>query len=146
VLAAVNDDERTVGELRWGLVQLVVTRPDSNEALDVHARIETTRRRGCIERRCNSAGARPSPTANYARMPVMLDVDGANAWIEPGKREAEALLEILVPPVSVWTARDVGRRVRNVRYDDPGLIAEEPQSRARFTKALASVDRRFRSE
>jgi len=79
-------------------------------------------------------------------MPVMLDVDGANAWIEPGKREAEALLEILVPPVSVWTARDVGRRVRNVRYDDPGLIAEEPQSRARFTKALASVDRRFRSE
>jgi len=30
-------------------------------------------------------------------MPVVLDVDGANAWIEPGKREPEALLEILVP-------------------------------------------------
>ncbi len=52
-----------------GTRPLVVTRPESNEALDVHARIETTRRRGCIERRCNSAGARPSPTATMRECP-----------------------------------------------------------------------------
>jgi len=63
----------------------------------------------------------------HSRMPVVLSVNEARAWLEPGKREPSALLDLLAPtPASLWTAHDVDRRVGNVRYDDPALIVEVP--------------------
>ena len=45
----------------------------------------------------------------YSRMPVILDVEEARAWLEPGRREPSALLEILAP-----TPAAPGRRTTSV--------------------------------
>jgi len=79
---------------------------------------ETWRSRDSDERRrsCTIITQPPNEFAEriHSRLPVVLDVDGANAWIEPGKREPEALLEMLIPsPASAGTANHVSRRVES---------------------------------
>jgi len=186
ILAAINDDERTVSALRWGLVPWWSEGPKSMKLTTFNARIETiaTSRvyREALEKRrcaifadgyfewhkeldgsktpvwiyrkdeqpfvfaglwetwrsretnerlrsCTIITQPPNEFAEriHSRMPVVLDVDEARAWLEPGKGKPADLLEILAPsPAALWTAHDVDRRVGNFRYDDPGLIAELP--------------------
>jgi putative SOS response-associated peptidase YedK len=60
----------------------------------------------------------------HPRMPVVLDVERARAWLAPGEREAAGLLELLAPAASEgWTANPVAPRVGNARFDDAALIA-----------------------
>ena len=59
----------------------------------------------------------------HSRMPVALDVDQGRAWLEPGPRDSIDLLNILTPtPAELWKAHPVGRRVGNVRFDEPSII------------------------
>jgi putative SOS response-associated peptidase YedK len=63
-------------------------------------------------------------SAIHSRMPVVLDVERARAWLAPGERPTSALLELLTPsPDEWWTANPVAPRVGNARFDDPALIA-----------------------
>jgi putative SOS response-associated peptidase YedK len=62
--------------------------------------------------------------AIHSRMPVVLDVERANAWLAAGEADPAALLELLAPgPPEGWTANPVAPRVGNARFDDEALIA-----------------------
>ena len=62
--------------------------------------------------------------AIHSRMPAVLDVERARAWLEPGERDAAELLDLLeATPASGWAAHPVAPRVGNVRFDDAALIA-----------------------
>lgn len=62
--------------------------------------------------------------AIHSRMPVVLDVERARRWLEPGERDAASLLDLLAcAPAPEWTANPVAPRVGNARFDDPALIA-----------------------
>jgi len=57
-------------------------------------------------------------------MPVVLDLDVADAWLAPGERDPNELLALLEPQAGGrWAAHEVDPRVGNVRNDDPTLIA-----------------------
>ena len=68
----------------------------------------------------------------HSRMPVVLDIGHADAWLAEGERDPNDLLAILQPPrhpelvdgpQHIWAAHPVAPRVGNARFDDPALIA-----------------------
>ena len=183
VVVLLNDAERSVEEVRWGLVPPDAEHPSAVKLSTFNARIETvakapTYRDAFHTRRCTifadgfyewradaDGGKTPlwihraddepfvfaglwdvwnSPSGNetitsasiitqpanafmatiHSRMPVVLDVAAANAWLEPGERDAGDLLALLAPsPSEWWTANPVAPRVGNARFDDEKLIA-----------------------
>lgn len=183
VVVLLNDAERTVEEVRWGLVPPDAEHPSAVKLSTFNARIETvakapTYRDAFHTRRCAifadgfyewrgdaDGGKTPlwihrtddepfvfaglwdvwrSPSSDetitsasiitqpanafmatiHSRMPVVLDVAAANAWLEPGERDAGDLLALLAPsPSEWWTANPVAPRVGNARFDDEKLIA-----------------------
>jgi putative SOS response-associated peptidase YedK len=182
VVAVLNDAQRSVEEVRWGLVPPRAEHPAAVKLSTFNARIETvakapTYRAAFHERRCAifadgfyewrqdaDGGKTPmwihrtddepfvfagvwevwhSPASDetvtsatiitqpanafmatiHSRMPVVLDVERAKAWLAPGEADS-ALLELLAPsPPEGWTANPVAPRVGNARFDDPALIA-----------------------
>jgi putative SOS response-associated peptidase YedK len=188
VPAVLNDPERHVREVRWGLIPPHAPHPSALKLTTFNARIETvagarTYRDAFRARRCalladgffewrkdedggktplwihrtddapfafagiwelwfardggetiTSASMITEPATGFmeaihTRMPVVLDLEGANRWLEHGEREPAELLAAL-PPVlpGEWTARPVGPRVGNPRFDDPSLIAAVPDA------------------
>lgn len=72
----------------------------------------------------------------HSRMPVVLDLAKAGAWLTPGERDTAALLDLLAPrPSEGWSAHPVAPRVGNARFDDPQLIAAVPDT-AKMTPSL----------
>ncbi len=60
----------------------------------------------------------------HNRMPVILDQDGVDQWLEPDLREAAAVLPLLAPCADdVLAAYPVAPLVNNVRTEGPELIA-----------------------
>jgi putative SOS response-associated peptidase YedK len=60
----------------------------------------------------------------HQRMPVVLDGDGLDLWLDPAATDPAAVLGLLVPcPDDVLTAYPVAPLVNNVRNDGPELIA-----------------------
>ena len=60
----------------------------------------------------------------HSRMPVVLDIARAHAWLATGERDPAELLAILEPsPTDIWAAHPVAPRVGNARFDDQALIA-----------------------
>ena len=62
----------------------------------------------------------------HHRMPVILDAEGAEAWLDP-TTPPEKLQALLRPCPGAWIeAHEVGAAVGNVRNDDAGLILPVP--------------------
>jgi putative SOS response-associated peptidase YedK len=63
--------------------------------------------------------------AIHDRMPVVLNPEALEVWLDPGfdREEHDALL--VAPPSGTVRHHPVDRRVGNVRVNEPGLIAEE---------------------
>jgi putative SOS response-associated peptidase YedK len=60
----------------------------------------------------------------HSRMPVVLDLERAWAWLAAGDADSAALLALLEPsPSQWWTAHPVAPRVGNARFDDAQLVA-----------------------
>ncbi|HEY5350014.1 MAG TPA: SOS response-associated peptidase [Candidatus Lustribacter sp.] len=183
IVAVLNDPERRVEEVRWGLVPPHAEHPSAVKLSTFNARIETiaeapTYREAFRARRCaifadgfyewrrdDDGGKTPlwihrtddepfvfagvwevwhssssdetitsasiiTQPANafmatiHSRMPVVLDLATANAWLEAGERDSAALLDVLgAGPPHGWTANPVAPRVGNARFDDAALIA-----------------------
>jgi len=183
VVAVLNDPQRSVEEVRWGLVPPDAEHPSAVKLSTFNARIETiakapTYRDAFHTRRCAifadgfyewradpDGGKTPlwihrtddepfvfaglwdvwhSPSGDttltsativtqpanaflaaiHPRMPVVLEVAAANAWLAEGERSTPELLELLAPsPPEWWTANPVAPRVGNARFDDAALIA-----------------------
>lgn len=181
ITAVLNDADRSVEDVRWGLVPPNAEHPSSMKLSTFNARIETiakapTYRESFRARRCAifadgffewrgdaDGGKTPmwihrkdgepfvfaglwdvwrgdgesvtsativTQPANafmetiHSRMPVVLDIARANAWLAEGEREPDDLFALLEPsPPDVWTANPVAPRVGNARFDDPALIA-----------------------
>jgi putative SOS response-associated peptidase YedK len=63
----------------------------------------------------------------HNRMPVILNRDAYNFWLDPGTHEAEEFKDILVPyPASEMEAYQVSTRVNKPGYDSPELIKPVP--------------------
>lgn len=59
----------------------------------------------------------------HNRMPVRLDRDRWDTWLDPGNHDVTALLELLYAPATVaLRARPVGTRVNSARNDGPELV------------------------
>ena len=57
-------------------------------------------------------------------MPVVLDRDGIDLWLDDEATDPAEVLGLLMPyPDDVLTAYEVGSEVGNVRNDGPELIA-----------------------
>jgi putative SOS response-associated peptidase YedK len=181
IAAILNDDERRVAEVRWGLVPPHAEHPSAVKLSTFNARIETiakapTYRDAFRARRCaifadgfyewradadggktpmyihrtdgepfvfaglwdvwhgadeelTSATIVTQPAnafmeAIHSRMPVVLDLDRARAWLAPGERDSAELLALLEPsPPQWWAAHPVAPRVGNARFDDAQLVA-----------------------
>jgi len=61
----------------------------------------------------------------HHRMPVVLEGDVLEEWLDPANHDKPELESLLVPsPAGTLAHRAVGREVGNVRNDGPGLIEE----------------------
>jgi putative SOS response-associated peptidase YedK len=183
IAALLNDAERRLEEVRWGLVPPHAEHPSAMNLSTFNARIETiakapTYRDAFRARRCAifadgfyewradpDGGKTPiyvhrtdeqpfvfaglwdvwhgaasddavtsativTQPANafmqtiHSRMPVVLDLERARAWLAPGERDTAELLALLEPsPPDAWTAHPVAPRVGNARFDDAQLTA-----------------------
>lgn len=72
-----------------------------------------------------TTSANPEVAPIHDRMPVVLERDVLDAWLDPSLGRPDEL-EALLRPASTGTlaVRAVGPRVGNVRNDDPALIEE----------------------
>ncbi|MGH2929609.1 MAG: SOS response-associated peptidase, partial [Solirubrobacteraceae bacterium] len=62
----------------------------------------------------------------HDRMPVVLEPDLLDVWLDPGDADRAELDPLLRPaPAGTLVHHRVSRRVGNVRNDDPRLIEEE---------------------
>ena len=77
-----------------------------------------------------TAGANDMMAPIHDRMPVMLQEDAWERWLDPGRLEGEALAELkglLVPSDEEWLELyPVSRRVNDVRNDGPDLVEQIP--------------------
>lgn len=68
--------------------------------------------------------AAPPVAALHDRMPVMLDHDVWDLWLDPGRRDVAQLSELLAPAVPAGlTTRRVATLVNDVRNEGPELAA-----------------------
>jgi putative SOS response-associated peptidase YedK len=59
----------------------------------------------------------------HDRMPVIVPAGSWEAWLDPDRRDVEALAPLLVPaPVDGWLAYPVDPRVNRARHDEPGNV------------------------
>lgn len=59
----------------------------------------------------------------HDRMPVIVDVDDVDRWLDPEVRDPDAVADLLEPSPSEWLdAYEVSAAVSNVRNDGPELI------------------------
>ena len=64
----------------------------------------------------------------HHRMPVVLESDQLEEWLDPANRDKPELESLLVPsPSGTLVHRPVARTVGNVRNDGPGLIEALPE-------------------
>lgn len=64
----------------------------------------------------------------HDRMPVILDPEAEDAWLDPEVREVGAVRELLAPLApEALRAVSVSRRVNSPRNDDPDLIRAVPE-------------------
>ncbi|MGF1641644.1 MAG: SOS response-associated peptidase [Rhodospirillales bacterium] len=68
-----------------------------------------------------TTAANAALTPIHDRMPAILTAERFDAWLDPAAQPA-ALRALLVPYPGAMTARPVGRRINDVRNDDPGCI------------------------
>ncbi len=182
IVAMLNDPERRVEEVRWGLIPPRAEHPSAVRLSTFNARIETVGRATMYRdafraRRCaifadgfyewrqdDDGGKTPlwihraddepfvfagiwdvwySPSSDetiagasiitqpanafmsaiHSRMPAVLDLAAADAWLAAGERDPAALLELLATSrPEGWTANPVAPRVGNARFDDAALI------------------------
>jgi putative SOS response-associated peptidase YedK len=67
----------------------------------------------------------PDIAAIHDRMPVVLEPDTWDRWLDPEASHPAELADLLAPsPPGTLDHHQVDRRVGNVRNDEPGLIAE----------------------
>jgi len=73
----------------------------------------------------------------HPRMPVMLEPDEEQIWLDP-ERPQDELLRLLHPlPESETSFRAVSRAVNNARYDGPDCLADaEPEDLKAFAEAV----------
>jgi putative SOS response-associated peptidase YedK len=66
-------------------------------------------------------------------MPVVLDPDQEDGWLDPERSETD-LMSLLAPaPPGLLVLREVGDAVNDVREDGPHLIEpREPQAQAQL--------------
>lgn len=76
----------------------------------------------------------------HPRMPVMLEPDEEQIWLDP-ERPQDELLRLLHPlPVDETSFRAVSRAVNNARYDGPECLADaEPEDLKAFAEAVNSA-------
>jgi putative SOS response-associated peptidase YedK len=56
-------------------------------------------------------------------MPVILEPEHNNQWLDPKNEDAEALTKLLAPyPENEMLAHPVGTRVNNPKFEDPRWI------------------------
>ena len=66
----------------------------------------------------------------HDRMPVILDPDTFDVWLDPDNDEIPELTSLLrAAPAGTLTHHPVSRRVGNVRNNDAGLVAPVPDAR-----------------
>jgi putative SOS response-associated peptidase YedK len=59
----------------------------------------------------------------HDRMPVVIEPDAVDAWLDPGNPDTEALAAMLQPaPAGDWVLDPVSRRVNSPRNDDADLL------------------------
>ncbi|HUO47313.1 MAG TPA: SOS response-associated peptidase [Acidimicrobiales bacterium] len=67
--------------------------------------------------------AGPDLVAVHDRMPVIVEVDAFDDWLDPGLEETGALRPLLAPsPAGTLASHRVDRAVNNVRNDGPELV------------------------
>lgn len=84
---------------------------------------------GGVLRSCTIITTRPNELVRnvHDRMPVILDKDGVDAWLDPDRNNTEDLLSMLQPyPSDSMTSYPVSKAVGNVRNIDASLIEEVP--------------------
>jgi putative SOS response-associated peptidase YedK len=63
----------------------------------------------------------------HERMPVILDPDDYDRWLDPNASDAESIPSMLSSsPASELIVEPVSSRVNNVANDDPGVLAPPP--------------------
>lgn len=64
----------------------------------------------------------------HERMPVILDPNDYDRWLNPELTDTREILPLLAPfPAEEMQTRPVNPRVNNVRNDDPGVLEVEAQ-------------------
>lgn len=61
----------------------------------------------------------------HDRMPVVLSPAQCELWLDPTRLPPPRLLQS--PPAGPWRARRVGKRVNNIRHDDPACLEPPPR-------------------
>ncbi|MCP3746601.1 SOS response-associated peptidase [Paenibacillus sp. A3M_27_13] len=85
--------------------------------------------KGDILRSCTIITTQPNELVQYVhdRMPVILDKEAVDEWLDPGISKTEHVLEMLRPyPAGLMNSYPVSKAVGNVRSTDAGLIEEVP--------------------
>ncbi len=67
--------------------------------------------------------ARPPVEAVHDRMPLVLERDAWDRWLDPSLTDPEKLAPLLVPRAPDLVAYEVGPRVNDPRRDDPACLA-----------------------
>jgi len=81
---------------------------------------------GAVLRSCTivTTAAGPDVAAVHDRMPVVVEADGVDPWLDPGLRDAGFLAGLLVASrPGVLTSHRVDPAVNDVRNDGPELVA-----------------------
>lgn len=77
--------------------------------------------------------ARPPVDAVHDRMPLVLEREAWNGWLDPLLTELAAIEPMLEPHTPKLTAHPVSPRVNNPRNDDPACVErEDPPQRTLF--------------
>ncbi|WP_225999267.1 SOS response-associated peptidase [Paenibacillus sp. BJ-4] len=88
---------------------------------------EWTDSKGDILRSCTIITTQPNELVQsvHDRMPVILEKDAVDEWLDPGVTKTEHVLGLLRPyPAGLMNSYPVSKAVGNVRSTDAGLIEE----------------------
>ncbi|MDP9001791.1 MAG: SOS response-associated peptidase [Myxococcota bacterium] len=69
--------------------------------------------------------ARPPVDAIHDRMPVVLERDAWDRWVDPAPMAPDAIARLLEPQTPALVAYPVGPYVNDPRHDDPRCLARE---------------------